>query len=96
MEDSISEAIERRRVLAFSYDGHPRIVQPHALVREGQLRRLVLHAWQADGGSKSGELPGWRNFDLGGITGLEVLDETFPGPRRDFNPRRFRNVILSL
>lgn len=96
MEDTIIAALERRRVLSFSYDGQPRTVNPHALYREDQLRKIVLHAWQTDGRSNSGDLPGWRNFHLDEISGLVVLDETFFGAQPDFNPRRFRHIIHSI
>lgn len=36
----------------------------------------------------SGEYEGWKTFLIGEIEQLEVLDETFDGVRRDYNPSR--------
>ena len=40
MEAAITDAIFHNRVLAFDYEGRSRVVNPHALYREDQLRKL--------------------------------------------------------
>jgi predicted DNA-binding transcriptional regulator YafY len=96
MEDTIIAALDHRRVLSFTYEGQSRTVNPHALFREDQLRKLVLHAWQTDGDSNTRTPPCWGNFHLDKIIGLVVLDESFFGAQPDFNPRHFRRIIHSL
>jgi hypothetical protein len=71
-------------------------VNPHALFRESSSQKAVLHAWQTDGTSSTRTPPCWGNFHLDAIRGLAVTDETFLGAERDFNPKRFRDVIYSL
>ncbi len=96
MEAVIIDAISHNRVLAFDYEGRSRVVNPHALYREDRLRKLVLHAWQADGGSNTRTPPFWGNFHLEKIVRLRVLDETFFGAQPGFNPNRFRHLIHTL
>lgn len=56
MNPTICDAIRNRRILRFSYDGHPRIVEPHAygLSRE---RAEVIRCYQTGGTSYSDKLP---------------------------------------
>jgi predicted DNA-binding transcriptional regulator YafY len=96
MEDTIIAALDHHRVLSFTYENQPRIVNPHALFREDQFRKPVLHAWQTDGDSNTRTPPCWGNFQLDKIVGLVVLDETFLAAQSDFNPRRFRHLIHSI
>lgn len=71
-------AIAHRRLLAFEYHGAPRAVEPHDY---GVLNgREALLAYQV-GGRSQGRLPGWRQFDVDGLTHVAVLDDTFPGSR---------------
>ncbi len=85
-EEKIREALRERRLLAFRYHDHPRRVEPHAL---GRLKdgAIVLLAWQVAGGSRSEPPPGWRNFLLTDIEGLELLAENF-APRPDYRPEK--------
>ena len=96
MEDTTISAMDRHHALSLRYDGHLRIVHPHALLREDQTRRVLLHAWQSGGSSRTGGLPEWRNFRLAGIAALTILDDIFVGPRQDFNAAVFRHVIYSI
>lgn len=85
-EATIREALRERRLLVFRYHDHSRRVEPHAL---GRLKdgAVVLLAWQVAGGSRSEPPPGWRNFLLTDIEGLELLAETFT-PRPDYRPEK--------
>lgn len=79
MQQILKDAITNKLVVEFSYGGHNRIAEPHVLgVSNGSAQLL---GYQTGGSSNSGGLPEWRRFDLGGISGLKVLSQTFPGKR---------------
>lgn len=75
MNNQICEAIRTKRVLAFTYDGTARQVEPHAhgadLDGDESLRD-----WQIFGTGS-----GWRMFHTAKMTGLTTTDKTFSGPR---------------
>lgn len=81
----IASAIQNRHLLGFIYDGHARVVEPHiyGVDRRG---REFLSAFQAGGGSASGEAIGWKLFHVERMAGVRVLLATFSGPRKDYNP----------
>lgn len=75
----ITEAIQSKNLLQFSYHGNVRLVEPHLLgVHDGVTQLL---SYQVGGYSRSGRIPEWRRFDVHEMTGLQVLTETFAGPR---------------
>jgi predicted DNA-binding transcriptional regulator YafY len=76
----IEQAILEKSVIAFTYNSHERIVEPHVLgVQDGKVQFL---GYQIDGTSSSGgQLPEWRRFDLAKISGLTITDNKFPGSR---------------
>ncbi|MBO0341014.1 WYL domain-containing protein [Flagellimonas profundi] len=84
MEDLISEAIENQKIIEFDYDGYSRTVEPHCL-GVSTAGNTVLRAYQVDGFSSSGRM-GWKLYDLNNADGLEILTETFNGPRDGYNP----------
>lgn len=71
----ITEAITQKQYLKFIYKGLPRIVQPHAY---GLFSNSVdmLVGWQIGGERDKGDLPGWGNYLLGGISGESLSGET--------------------
>lgn len=71
-------AIANRRLLRLHYQGRERIVEPHDYGRHNGVIKLL--AWQV-GGASSGPLPNWRWMDAAQISGVEILDTTFPGGR---------------
>ncbi len=85
MDTQICSAIENRQVLAFNYDGYPRVVEPHAygLSKTG---KDMLRAYQVAGESKSDPTLGWRPFLVKKIKNLTILDQTFTGTRPLYNP----------
>ena len=95
MENRIIASMKYRRVLEFYYEGKPRTVNPHALLRKSP-GNLVLHGWQTAGASKTRTPPCWGNFNLDKIVGLEITEEAFLGAEPGFNRKRFRDVIYSL
>lgn len=81
----LSDAIEARRVVAFTYDGLPRIVHPAALGEHISTGKLSLRGYQVGGRSKSRPVPLWDLFTVAKITGLVVTSEKF-----ETNPPGFR------
>ena len=92
------DAVRMRRAVELVYrgGGGVRIVHPHAVYRtaDGALR---VDALQVGGATRSGVLPGWRDFNLMKITELRVLEAEFE-PAADFNPEseRYRHGVLAL
>ncbi len=79
----ISRAIRERRLLSFSYDGHPRTVEPHTYGVDGKGHEAV-RAYQVGGGSSSGEYRGWKLFHVSKMQGLQVRSDTFGSARQDY------------
>jgi predicted nucleotidyltransferase len=85
LEMLFHDAIDRHRVVRFVYHGQPRIAEPHILgTKNGRLHVLT---WQTGGTSYSGSLPNWRRFFVDQLSGLELTDVTFPGPRATLGRR---------
>ena len=76
----VKKAIETRTVLIFSYDGEEREVEPHIL-GVSTAGNVVVCGWQ-----RSGELPGWRNYLLPGVTELTRTAIRFSAPHEGYNP----------
>lgn len=75
----ILTAIHERRLLRFRYHDKVRIVEPQDYgIQKGTT---YLFTYQTAGESGSSPLPDWRKFAVLSISGLELLDETFPGSR---------------
>jgi hypothetical protein len=80
----IGTGIRDRWRLAFVYEGHPRVVDPHIY---GVLTTglLALSGYQVGGSSRAGKVPDWRTFHLESIEQLEILEES-SRIRGDYNP----------
>jgi hypothetical protein len=79
VDKALRTAIENRRLVNFSYQGRPRKAEPHDYgINKGKVR---LFCFQVGGESRSGTLPNWRLLEVPDISGLEITDESFPGPR---------------
>jgi hypothetical protein len=93
----ICEAIKRRRLLMFGYGDFVRVVEPH-MFGVNSAGHEMLSAWLRPGHSRSDPEGGWRNYLTSEIANLQMLDETFAGPREGFNPAdpRMREVICVL
>jgi hypothetical protein len=72
---AICEGIAARRLLAFDYDGHHRVVEPycHGTSIDGTE---LLRAYQVGGTSSSHRL-GWKLFDVARAAPIRPLQETF-------------------
>lgn len=76
-------SIREKQVLRFTYNGHVRVVEPHAygVAATGET---VLHAFQVEGGSVSKPPPGWRTFNVSLIESPVVTERRFLKARPDF------------
>jgi hypothetical protein len=79
VDKALRAAIATLRLVNFSYQGRPRKAEPHDYgINKGKVR---LFCYQVGGESRSGKLPNWRLLEVPDISGLEITDESFPGPR---------------
>lgn len=85
MKAIICEAIEKKRLLQFSYDDLTRIVEPHIYGRKTSGRD-VLSGWLVEGYTESDSEPYWRNYLVENMDFIILLDETFSGTREGYNP----------
>lgn len=92
-DDLIRHALRERRMLEFTYHGHLRRVEPHALGRVTD-ERLALLAWQVAGGSRSEPPPGWRTFVVAELKGVRLMPGSFT-PRPDYRPERAKLKSIS-
>ncbi|HEX4170457.1 MAG TPA: hypothetical protein VHZ55_33750 [Bryobacteraceae bacterium] len=75
---AICTAIEQTRLIQLIYHGKIRILEPHDHgIRNGSVQLL---GYQVAGASRR-RLPNWLLMKTDEITGLNVLDQTFPGGR---------------
>lgn len=97
MHDLLIRAIRERRRLMFAYRDRLRVVEPHRYGEAGNGHRL-LNAWLRPGHSRTTPEGGWRSFALEDIEKVQLLDETFAGPRAGYAPHdpRFATVFAEL
>lgn len=76
MDQRLVDAIRNKRIIEFDYGGYHRIAEPHVYGLNGGVEQLLVY--QVAGGSSSGGLPEWRRVDVPGMSGLSVLEDTFP------------------
>lgn len=96
MRDQLTTAIQQRKIVTFTYQGHERRVQPAAYGVGNRKGKETLHAYQVGGGSKRGAIPHWRNFHVEAITALTVLDEVFGPNPPGYNPTPFPQTQVAL
>jgi predicted DNA-binding transcriptional regulator YafY len=75
----IRAAIEKRRLLEFTYDRHLRLAEPHDYGIHKGARKLLCY--QVGGHSGSGKVPDWRTFMVDKIADANVTDTSFSGSR---------------
>ena len=90
------EAVRAHRVVELRYGGREaRVVHPHAVYRAAS-GGLFVDALQVSGASRSGALPGWREFALMRIAELRVLDARFePDPEFNRASERYQHGLLA-
>ncbi len=81
----LCEAIRTRKVLAFAYDGHPRVVAPycHGFTRAGDE---VLRALQLRGTSRSGHFGSGKLWTVAKMRLVRTLAEGFEADDPDYEP----------
>ena len=92
----IRNAIANKEVIEFTYQGYPRVVEPHVYgIKNGKRQILV---YQIGGLTSSGKIPDWRLVNLDEISCLRVIKEQkFAGPREyhEANYKDWDAVIAS-
>jgi hypothetical protein len=90
------EAVRAHRVVELCYGSRePRVVHPHAVYRAAS-GGLFLDGLQVAGASRSGSLPGWREFALMRIVDVCVLDSRFePDPEFNRRSERYQHGLLA-
>ena len=84
MKQKICEAIQNKSVLNLFYDGHMRVVEPHAHGMS-DAGKNVLRCFQIDGGSNSGKVLGWKLMKVNEIELLSITDRQFSKPRNGYS-----------
>ncbi len=81
----------------FGYGDLVRVVEPH-LFGVNSAGHEMLTAWLRPGYSRSDPEGGWRNYLTTDVSNLQMLDETFAGPRTGYNAddSRMREVHCRL
>lgn len=79
MNRVIEQAMASKKLVEFRYSGHPRVVELHVFGVNGGITQVL--GYQVGGSSGSGGIPEWRRFDMQKMTGLKILEESFPGRR---------------
>jgi hypothetical protein len=97
-EKTIIDALRNCKVLEFSYNGQPRIVEPQSYGFSKKTNQLVMRGYQRAGGSVSGYTRGLRLFDVAKISNPRHTGERFVKAQPEHNPKdsAMSKVIISL
>lgn len=89
----VCDAIARQQRVAFTYLGHPRVIEPHLCGQTAAGRDLVL-GFQVGGHSSSSSGLGWRTYLVSEMREVELQSERFIRAREGFDPQdgRFARV----
>jgi len=85
MNSLICKAIEGKKIIEFTYDGHYRKVEPYCHGRSSKNKES-LRAYQIAGGSNSRSVPFWRLFSVKKMRDTTLTNETFTPNRPQYNP----------
>ena len=91
--ERLVHAVLGHRLVTFRYQGLLRTVEPH-LVGIHEAGEPLLIAYQSEGPSRSGDLPGWRTFIVTEIEDLSVSETQFAGPRLDADTAAQRMMLV--
>lgn len=80
MKELLIDAVRGRKVLSLRYHGYSRTVEPHC-VGTGPHGDMKLRCWQTEGGSVSGEMPGWKILNVREIHSASTTGTVFPNAR---------------
>ncbi len=82
MKAEICNAIRKKNLLEFYYEGGIRVVEPHCYgITTAQNEGL--RAYQIEGYSSSGKM-GWKMFDLSKAEDISVSNNVFDSPRSGY------------
>lgn len=84
MNHTICDAIARRRLIRFDYNGLTRTVEPYAHGFNAK-RHEAIRGFQVAGGSRSDDAAGWRFFIVAEMSNLAVLAKEFRVERPGHN-----------
>lgn len=76
MHQTVTNAINKRRVLNVIYDGYNRTVEPHTY-GINSAGHEALSCYQVGGGSASGNPEGWKMLLISKLDRAELTNETF-------------------
>ncbi len=81
IDQTVRQAIEKKRLIAFHYQGRPKEGEPHDYGVIGGNRRLNF--FQTRGRSRNGveEVGKWKTLDPGKMSQVRMLKEAFAGTR---------------
>ena len=87
--DEICSAMEEGVCIECYYDDLRRVVEPHVLGKNQNTGNYLLRCYQIQGGSVSGEMPGWKLFETNKISKLKITNIPSEAPRvdHDYNPQ---------
>jgi hypothetical protein len=98
MNQLIVQAIGERRLIELTYNGYPRIVEPHTYYRTVGGHEM-LECYQVQGRHASTDRDAdddWEYFSVSRISNLSLLEKTFSGPRPDYKkPLKTTHVIYA-
>lgn len=97
MRNMIINAIKNRQLLAFTYNGHLRIVETYTFGVFSNGNEILV-TYQVDGTSDSGTVPDWRPFTFSKIQNLQILNNNISGARVGYKKRdsRFQAIYQDL
>lgn len=93
----IAKAIREKRLLAFYYDGGPRMVEPHSFGL-GRWGEELLCGYQLEGSSRPGKPAGWKFFRVSEMSQLHAEDRHFSTPRPEYRrgDGAFQQILAEL
>lgn len=100
MMDDLAQAVNERQVLQLAMRRDPpgshRMGEPHVLYKSSK-GTVLLHIYQTAGHSSSGQLPAWRQLNVGEVMSARATGSTFrPRLNEGYNPgnRKFYRQII--
>jgi hypothetical protein len=97
LNGQLCAAITRRSLVMFEYGDLIRVVEPHRF-GVNSAGHVMLSGWLRAGYSRSDPAGGWRNYLVGEIKALQLLDAPFAGTRPGYaaHDPRMREVFCEL
>jgi hypothetical protein len=89
LDDQLRFAIANKRLLQFTYHGALRIAEPHDYGVLKRITRLFVYQLRGATHARRSRVVDWKLLHVAKIHDCTVLDETFPGSRRDSHKRHY-------